>query len=53
MVMFVVMHLTKLSLEAIRRARSGRSCVALIAVLLVITYWPGLVTFVPNYFYGT
>ncbi len=51
MVMFVVMHLTKLSLEAFTR-EVWPFLVALIVVLLVITYWPGLVTFVPNYFFG-
>ena len=51
MVMFVVMHLTKLSLEEFTR-EVWPFLVALIVVLLVITYWPGLVTFVPNYFFG-
>ena len=51
LVMFVVMHLTKLSLEQFVR-EIWPFLLALIAVLLVITYWPGLVTFVPNYFYG-
>ena len=52
LVMFVVMHLTRLSLEEFVR-EVWPFLLALIAVLLVITYWPGLVTFVPNYFYGS
>ncbi len=51
LVMFVVMHITKISLHEFVRA-IWPFLLALLVVLLAITYFPGLVTAVPNYFYG-
>jgi tripartite ATP-independent transporter DctM subunit len=51
-VMFVVMQMTGLTLEEFTR-ESWPFLVALILVLLVITYWPALVLVLPNYFMGS
>jgi C4-dicarboxylate transporter DctM subunit len=51
-VMFVVMQMTGITLEEFTR-ESWPFLVALILVLLVITYWPALVLVLPNYFMGS
>jgi C4-dicarboxylate transporter DctM subunit len=51
-VMFVVMQMTGITLEEFTR-ESWPFLLALILVLLVITYWPALVLVLPNYFMGS
>jgi TRAP-type C4-dicarboxylate transport system permease large subunit len=51
MVMFVVMHMTKLSLEEFVR-EAWPFLLALLLVLLTVTYLPGLVLFLPHVFMG-
>jgi tripartite ATP-independent transporter DctM subunit len=51
-VMFVVMQMTGITLEEFTR-ESWPFLVALMLVLLVITYWPALVLVLPNYFMGS
>jgi tripartite ATP-independent transporter DctM subunit len=51
MVMFIVLHMTKLSLEEFMR-EAWPFILALVLVLLTITYVPGLVLFLPEFFMG-
>ena len=51
-VRFVVMQMTGVTLEEFTR-ESWPFLVALILVLLVITYWPAIVLVLPNYFMGS
>jgi len=50
--MFVVMHITGLSIEAFTRAL-WPFLLALICALLVITYVPDIVLFLPRVFFPT
>jgi C4-dicarboxylate transporter, DctM subunit len=51
MLMFVVMSMTKISMQEFVR-ETWPFLFALIAALLIVTYWPWIVLVVPNYFYG-
>ena len=51
MLMFIVMSMTKISMQEFVR-ETWPFLFALIAALIVVTYWPWIVLVVPNYFYG-
>ncbi|MEN3384088.1 MAG: TRAP-type transport system large permease protein, partial [Hyphomicrobiales bacterium] len=51
MLMFIVMSMTKISMEEFVR-ETWPFLIALIAALVVVTYFPDFVLTVPRYFYG-
>lgn len=51
MLMFIVMSMTKISMQEFVR-ETWPFLFALVAALIVVTYWPWIVLVVPNYFYG-
>ena len=50
MLMFMVMAMTGINMGTFVR-ETWPFLIALLAALVVITYWPDLVLFLPNYFY--